>query len=776
MQQQVVESNRRRYVTALFVLAAAWTILSYPWLSGEVTIPFDAKAYFQAQIQFLAHALHTGQSPFWTPNVFGGQPQIADPQSLIFSPALLLAYAEAVPSFRQMDVYVLALLGIGALSILLFFRDRGWHPAGGVIAALTMAFGASAAWRIQHIVQVQGFALFTMALWMLARAIDRRSLLYGFGAGIFIGLMLVSPGQVSLLGAYLLAGYVLHYWASSDNWRKTVIASLPTLSVAGATSLLLAGGPIVLTYLFVVSSSRPDFAFDEAVRGSLHPASLLTALVADLFGTVNPNVVYWGPGASEWPADLLTLSENMGQIYMGALPIVAVLGLGMTRGILWAREIRFFTIGFLLMLAYALGRYTPLFQLYYDYLPGVDLFRRPADATFEVGVMLAIVAGYAVHRLLTDAAPKLSLWRRVLPLAIFAAAFAASVLVAWQHNALAVAIKPIVVSLGFMTGAAALMVYFIRSAHDSAPRWQLATVLLAVFMTADLAINNGPNKSTGRAPAEYDVLMPDSTNETLRFLKAHLRQPEYSVRRDRVELVGLGFAWPNASLVHGFDHALGYNPLRLAGASAAGFSEGVGEPQQRIFTPLYPSYRSRTADLLGVRYIALPIPIENVDEKLQPGDLGLVTRTKDGYIYENRRALPRVLFATNWRNADFAQITKDGGWPDFDPTQTVLLESYKGAPLEPVAKGSAKLRMLNYENTMVEIEVDSPNAGFVVLNDMWHPWWYATVEGQDAQIEKANVLFRAVRVGAGKHVVRFEFKPFAGAIAQLSNAATQEKR
>jgi len=45
--------------------------LAWPWLSGAVTIPYDAKALFQAELQFLANAIHQGQSPFWSPNVFG---------------------------------------------------------------------------------------------------------------------------------------------------------------------------------------------------------------------------------------------------------------------------------------------------------------------------------------------------------------------------------------------------------------------------------------------------------------------------------------------------------------------------------------------------------------------------------------------------------------------------------------------------------------------------------------------------------------------------------
>ena len=84
--------QRRPYAAAMIGFAAAWLLLCAPWLSGRVTIPYDAKAHFQAQIQFLAQALHNGQSPFWAPHVFAGTPQIADPQSLIFSPAILLAW------------------------------------------------------------------------------------------------------------------------------------------------------------------------------------------------------------------------------------------------------------------------------------------------------------------------------------------------------------------------------------------------------------------------------------------------------------------------------------------------------------------------------------------------------------------------------------------------------------------------------------------------------------------------------------------------------------
>ena len=85
-----------RPAVAMLLLAAI--VIGWPWLSGRVTIPWDAKAHFQPQIQFLAQSLARGESPFWAPYVFSGQPQIADPQSMIFSPPfLLLALLNSAP-------------------------------------------------------------------------------------------------------------------------------------------------------------------------------------------------------------------------------------------------------------------------------------------------------------------------------------------------------------------------------------------------------------------------------------------------------------------------------------------------------------------------------------------------------------------------------------------------------------------------------------------------------------------------------------------------------
>jgi hypothetical protein len=765
-------ASRRAYAASTLVFAAAWLVLSSPWLVGEFTIPYDAKAHFHAQIQFLANALHTGQSPFWAPHVFAGTPQIADPQSLIFSPAILLAYLDPEPSFRMVDGYVFALLGVGGLSILMLFRDRGWHPAGGVVAALAFAFGASAAWRVQHIGQIQSFALFAVSLWLLLRALDRGALGYGAAAGLAAGMMIVEPNQVGLLGTYVLAGAVAGHVLMAADRQKAVRRLLRPLGIGVLVGAAVVFIPVLLTYLFVSSSSRPDVPYADAVRGSLHPASLLTTVISDLYGAFDSQIDYWGPSSEAWGPTGLMLAQNMGQLYFGALPILLILTIGLARGLLWTREIRVFTVATAVLLVYALGAFTPLFRAMYESVPGVHLFRRPADATFMLGGLLAILGGYLVHRSVSGTAPCAAPRLRLIEAALVTGVFALAVAVAVRAAHFAQALQPIIMAVGWTVLALVCLQLLARLARRNTA---LCISAAAALMTADLAVNNGPNESTALPVANYDVLKRNGRNETIRLLKTLLRQPAGSPRRDRVELVGLGFEWPNAPLVHGFDQMLGYNPLRLEVITdAVGAGDTSARPEQRQFTPLFPSYRSVLADLLGLRFIATGVPIQQIDKMLGPNELRLIARTKDAYIYENARAMPRTLFVRRWQWADFDTLMRTGEWPAFDPHETVLIDQQTDAIELPRADQAqpgrpARVRMMRYENTVVEIEVVSDGEGFVILNDVWHPWWRATVDGQEVQILRANVLFRAVAVPAGRHDVRFEFKPLTGAFGELTD-------
>jgi hypothetical protein len=753
---------------AILVFAASCAVLARPWLSGAVTIPWDAKSQFLPQVRFLARALADGESPFWTPNVFAGWPQIADPQSLIFSPLhFLLAWFDPAPGFRAVDGVTFALLFLGGLGVILFFRDRGWHAAGALVAAIAFAFGGSANARLQHTGQIISLVYFPLTLWLLARALDRGSLSAALAAGVLGGVTAIGRDQVALIALYLLAGFVVAHWLDGASLAR-MRASLKPLAVAAVSGALVCAVPVVMSVLLALGSNRPQFGFADAGAGSLHPAHLLTLAFADLYGANDPAVDFWGPPSLPWSTVFgwpgLYLAQNVGQLYAGALVVVAV-AFGLVSGTLWAREIRFFTVAAVLVLLYALGWYTPVFAGMYELLPGVKLFRRPADATFLLGALMAILAGYVTHRWLLGANPPVRRWQRAYVIALAVILIALAIALATSVGVMKAATIPVLTGVGFAAAAVAV----IALSRRWAARRIAASLVLAVFMTADLAWNNGPNESTGLPPARYDALRPNTANDTVALLEAGLAQnPE---RRDRVELAGIGYHWPNLGLIHGFDHVFGHNPLRLKPFfDATEVGDTVATPDQRRFSPLFPSYRSTLADLFGLRFVATGVPVEQIDASLPSGALAFVARTGDAYVYENPRALPRVLLVTGWRVADFQQLIRHGGWPDVDPTRTVLLEA---APAFPSRDGSGIARLIRYANTEVVVEVEAPANGFLVLNDVWHPWWRATVDGRAADILKANVLFRAVAVPAGRHMVRFTFHPFAGTVREIARRMGQ---
>ena len=295
----------------------------------------------------------------------------------------------------------------------------------------------------------------------------------------------------------------------------------------------------------------------------------------------------------------------------------------------------------------------------------------------------------------------------------------------------------------------------------------LAAVLLLAFTTGDLAWNKAPDESTGLPPSRYDALRPQTRDATVALLEKKLAETTAPDRRDRVELIAIAYHWPNLGLARGFDHLFGQNPLRLADfAHTTGVKDTVAEPAQRPFTPLYPSYRSAMADLFGVRFILTGVPVERIDPTLHPGDLEEIAHTADAFIYENPRALPRVMFLHDYRVVDFEELIRSG-WPaGVDPKRTLLLDhAPPHPPAGPAGEGTA--RIVDYKNTEVTVDVESDTGGFLLLTDAWHPWWRAEVDGVPAPILKADVLFRAVEVGSGRHRIRFTFHPFLGAWDEL---------
>src|ERR1700704_1197400 len=151
--RQGLEEGRRFPLAGAFGLYTVSVLgLALTWLAGAVEIPYDAASQFYPQLAFLARSLATGQSPFWTPNIFAGWPQVADPQSLIFSPLhLIVALLVPSPSPWLADVLVFMLLYAGGGGVGLFYPGRGWHVGGALVAAPGFSFGGCGGARLWQV-------------------------------------------------------------------------------------------------------------------------------------------------------------------------------------------------------------------------------------------------------------------------------------------------------------------------------------------------------------------------------------------------------------------------------------------------------------------------------------------------------------------------------------------------------------------------------------------------------------------------------------------------
>jgi len=131
----------------------------------------------------------------------------------------------------------------------------------------------------------------------------------------------------------------------------------------------------------------------------------------------------------------------------------------------------------------------------------------------------------------------------------------------------------------------------------------------------------------------------------------------------------------------------------------------------------------------------------------------------DVKIYENLSAMPRafVVHAAQTHSGDDESALAMMGDPSFDPRQTVLLHSDRGAPTVSEAVGDSAAHIVAYEATRVVVRVEADVPGWLVLTDAYYPGWQATVDGEPVPLYRANLMFRAVPVPAGTHEIVFTF-------------------
>lgn len=87
-------------------------------------------------------------------------------------------------------------------------------------------------------------------------------------------------------------------------------------------------------------------------------------------------------------------------------------------------------------------------------------------------------------------------------------------------------------------------------------------------------------------------------------------------------------------------------------------------------------------------------------------------------------------------------------------------EALKGAAEGLRADSASTVKLVSYAPNHLIYETSSPKDGVVVFSEIYYqPGWQATIDGQPADIARANYILRAMNVPAGTHTIEMRFDP-----------------
>jgi hypothetical protein len=758
-----MKTGERRLALAGLCVAAA--LLLGDALAGRAVF-FDRDIHWvrYAQAETLALALAQGAWPWWDPHPTFGAPALADPSFQLAYPTTWLN--ALLPPPEAYALFVLAHLLWAGLGLFALGRAWGLGRAPAFVACVAwvscgpfLSFAnlfhhfAGLAWVPWVLVALEG---------LLARPGRRSALLLGVVGAMQV---LAGSGDMGLMGALLAAGRVAA-WARGAPLRR---AQTMALGLAALLALAASAVQWLPTLSILREGSRLGLPASTKLYWSMAPAQVIDWVV--------PRLV----------ADLPLSTELRARWFEGRAPFLSCLYVGLPMLLLaalgaWAGQGRrrlalISAVGVFTL--FALGRFTPVYTAVCA-LPAFGSMRYPVKYMALVGMLLALMAG-------VGCAAWLAPWGRrearsaralaVLALGVgFAAGLAATALHRppdWLRPAWAMDGDPSFASPRVAWVAAlalALAALLVARARAARPPMALTAVLLALLLGDLVVAGRGVN---ALAPPELAGYRPPwiaraRAEGVQRLYVVPLPAPEDEL------------APPPPGLPRAWWWALGVIETL---APPVGGRFGLDGSYDGDFTGLAPTWLGAASGFMAQAYSTPPglrlLQLGSVDavltlrEETALGPEILNYRSSfrsPARLYRVPDPLPRAYVVDGARVAPDDHAYRLLGESVFDPRREVLLGAGTSRRPGPGQPGTA--RVVERRADALTVDVDLSRDGHLVVTDAWSPGWTAEVDDSAAPVLRANVLFRAVALSAGRHLVVLRYRPLAARAGALLSALT----
>ncbi|MGA2557387.1 MAG: hypothetical protein ABSG04_14055 [Verrucomicrobiota bacterium] len=668
----------------------------------------------------------SGNLALWNPHCLSGTPFFGNFQSALLYPLnflyLLLPLAAAINWGIALHVF------LGGVFTFYWMRHRGLHSLACLLAAVIFMFCGP------HFLQVHAGHLPNLCtlIWapLLFLAIDRmldRPALPPCLLGMFALAMSVFAGHpqfvfyMGVAAAIYVVLNCLRHWPGGQ-------------AILGLAAMGLGGVALSAVQLFTGLGEGAEtmrsvgMSYDFASSFSFPPENFLTLLAPWFFGDMK-NDLYWG----RW-----TLTEV--SLFVSVMGLVLA-GYGMARGRPATR--RFSITMLLLALVLALGGYTPLFRLLYNYVPGFNVFRGMDKFLWLAALFLAALAGIGLDQMLRrQAVPRwLMAGAAGLGVALCALAFLPARAPWWSD--LLQSLHPLG-SVNLPEGYFKDPLFISHS--QSQASWSLAQGGFSLFLAAALLAGAGSRRRLA-CGAVILLTVIELAGFAATSLVAFTISPAYSpaVESFLAQHPGdyrLRHFNPNTAMTTGALDISGDDPAGLTRYMrflyfSAGIDFDTAQPGNFAQQP-----NTNVLRMLRLRYLF------SDDERT---------------CTELAGGLPHLLLVDRFRVlTNYHEIFSTLANENFKMDQEVILES-PPTPLPQPARDQGTVRLLESSTDYLKIQAEVGAPALLLITDSYSRGWRALAlpgSSQAAyQVMPANYCLRVIPLAAGRHLLRVEYSP-----------------
>lgn len=660
---------------------------------------------------------NNGGIPFWNPYVFSGTPFIGNPQAGLFSPFVWPFFIfNSDLLFGWLCVIEVLLIGIFTF---LFARSLSLSKYASLFSAIAFMFSGTVILRIYagHLSILDSLVWFPLVLLFFERSFTHNRILNGAGAGIAMALMFLGGSfQIALYGIFVSFVYLVartFLFSTIPDTRPKIHHFLRVLFLSGIVCIALASIQILPVMEYSHFSNRDggvSYSFSSAF--SFSPSYLNTMIFPDEAGQLLE---------SGFPT-IRNVQNSFWEraVYIGILPLLFG---GIAIASRRSRYVWLFLGLALFSLFFSFGSYFPVYEWFYQIVPGFSMFRVPARILFVFTFSLAIIAGFGIDAVFDRSSavknrPVLfssNPWVRRVTLAL--AGFCGIIILwmaVWGPRG-AGSILPVLFAYAGCVILFCIWPY-LRCSKKPLPAYAAGVlkVALVALLVLDIFIF-GMRFIDTKSPAEVfrnPDFVPVIKNETDSWFRVY----------DETDLLNQNIAYRNNLYL-----VSGYDPTYLREYQAYFIRS-----QSENYTGYYWWMQGaviKDFDILrrlNVRYI---VTARNYDRDFAVPGLQCVYDNRSVRVYRLNATYPRAYLIPE---SEFGNAT-------------------------PVSLQPAPLERYSPDEIIVSATTEGP--AYLVLSEVWYPGWSARDNGRPAGIVRYHELFRAVHLDPGTHRVSFAYFP-----------------